>query len=256
MLKSFVIEKNRSTVRNDELVHRLRDCCVSRDEYRLFAAQRAYIATNFVHLLRRGVILAEEAGDASLAEALRANLDDELGIDESGVARAELHHGKWKADYLRSLGLEADLEGFPLLTGTKANVQAFLDLEERGSLYEIAGAILSLENIIPLEYRAAVTARNHLFPEVFCDFEEDSPAVAAAKFKARRYMDDHIVHDAKSHFPDLLTALSAHHADSKAIEQAKRGVAIVNHYRKQFYRGILRAMDFGPSLQRFYTVGA
>ncbi len=122
MLKSYVIEENKATVRNDKLVCRLRDANVSREQFRLFAAQRAYIATNFVRLLRRGVELAEQLGDEALATALQQNLNDELGLDEMGLPKRELHHGVWKADYLETLGLEADVEGFPLLEGTRANV--------------------------------------------------------------------------------------------------------------------------------------
>jgi hypothetical protein len=30
----------------------------------------------------------------------------------------------------------------------------------------------------------------------------------------------------------------------------------VNRHRKQFYQSVLRALNFGPAMQSFYTVGA
>ncbi len=69
-------------------------------------------------------------------------------------------------------------------------------------------------------------------------------------------MDDHIIHDSKAHFPDLLAALIIHENDPKISGQIKNGIDIVNQYRKTFYMSVSRAFDFGEPIRDYYTVGA
>jgi len=255
-LKQYVINANRSIVREDRFIKKLRTTDLTREQFRLFAAQRAYIATNFIKLLEKGVILAKHLEDEKLALTLQSNLNDELGLDEFGNRQVSLNHGQWKSDYLKALNIKTDEENFPLLSCTKNSVESFIALEESENLYQIAGAILSLENIIPLEYRAAVVARDKLFPEVFCIGQTVTDAERVQQEKVRRYMDDHIIHDSKSHFPELLEALAQHENNEEILEQIQLGINYVNRYRKQFYEGLDRSMAFGSIIQTFYTIAA
>lgn len=254
-IKNYVVAENKHVVRNDSVVIALRDGNLDHSQYKLFAAQRAYVATNFVRLVDKASKLAIEIGDHELADALQSNLRDELGIDPDGKYREDLDHRKWKENYLQAIGIEADVKGFPLLNGTQAHVQSFLNLESCGTVFGISGAILSLENIIPLEYRAAVCSRDALFPEIFCQTDDDSIETIKQKATARKYMDDHIIHDSKSHFPDLLSALLKYENDPIAMAEIKFGIDIVNSYRKQFYESLNAALRFSEPIKRFFTYG-
>jgi pyrroloquinoline quinone (PQQ) biosynthesis protein C len=254
-LKDYVISENKAVVRDNVVLAALREKTLDCAQFKLFAAQRAYVATNFVRLVKKAMEMALAVGDTELAAALRANLDDELGIGPDGLVNPELNHLNWKIVYLDALGLEADVSGFPLLEATRAHVDAFLEQEERGTLFSIAGTLLSLENIIPLEYRSAVIARDHLFPDIFCDEDKDTDDMRRQKQRARQYLDDHILHDSKSHFPDLLRALLKYECDPFAMAELKRGIDVVNTFRQRFYTGLHSALRFGPEMMEFYTFG-
>jgi hypothetical protein len=254
-LKDYVISENTAVVRRDPVVLSLLRKSLSKTQYKLYAAQRAYVATNFIRLVEKGARLAREIGDADLAGALQSNLDDEMGMGPDGKIYATLNHRNWKINYLRSLGIEADLKDFPLLRDTRAHVEAFLEIEAGGNLFSIAGALLSLENIIPLEYRAAVSSRDHLFPEIFCHADGETAESHEQKELARQYLNDHIIHDSKTHFPMLLHALAKYEKESAVVTEIRAGIDMVNTYRKQFYRGLGLAMLFEQRDMEYYTYG-
>jgi hypothetical protein len=251
-LKTYVISENKAVVRRDPVVLALLGKTLNKIQYKLYAAQRAYVATNFIRLVDKAAKLAREYGDEALAATLQSNLNDEIGMGQDGKTHDELDHRKWKANYLRAIGIEADIKGFPLLQATQGHVDAFLEMEANGTMFSISGAILSLENIIPLEYRAAVSSRDHLFPEVFCISDDDSAEIGKQKELARRYLDDHIVHDSKSHFPDLLQALVKYETDPVAMTEIRSGIDVVNAYRKKFYQGLAAALKLEDSVMEYY----
>ena len=255
-LKDYVISENKAVVRNDPVVLALLRKSLNRTQYKLYAAQRAYVATNFIRLVDKGAGLAREAGDEELAAALQANLNDEIGMAADGNRYDALDHRQWKATYLRAIGIKADVKGFPLLSETRAHVNAFLEMEATGTMLSIAGTILSLENIIPLEYRAAVSSRDHLFPGIFCLSEKDDAESRSRKELARQYLNDHIVHDAKSHFPQLLQALVKYEGDPVAMREIRAGIDLVNTFRKQFYQGLGAAMQLAQRDMEYYTYGS
>jgi pyrroloquinoline quinone (PQQ) biosynthesis protein C len=254
-LKNYVFSENKAVVRNDPVILALLGKTLNRTQYRLYAAQRAYVATNFIRLVDKAAKLARELGDEELAAALQSNLHDEIGMGPDGNRYDALDHRKWKATYLRALGIEADVQGFPLLQATRAHMNSFLEIEADGTVFSISGAILSLENIIPLEYRSAVSSRDHLFPEIFCPTDNDSMDVREKKELARQYMDDHIIHDSKSHFPQLLQALVKYESDPVAMTEIRAGIDLVNTYRKQFYHGLEAALQFEETAMEYYTYG-
>jgi hypothetical protein len=254
-LKNYVISENTAVVRRDPVVLALLRKSLNRTQYKLYAAQRAYVATNFIRLVDKGARLAREIGDAELADALQSNLNDEMGMGPDGKFYDALNHRNWKINYLRSIGIEADLKDFPLLRETHAHVNAFLDIEADGNLFSISGALLSLENIIPLEYRAAVSSRDHLFPEIFCHANGDSDEIYHKKELARQYLNDHIIHDSKAHFPQLLQALTKYEKEAAVATEIRAGIDLVNTYRKQFYQGLDVAMLLGQRDMEYYTYG-
>ncbi len=254
-LKNYVISENKSVVRDDPVVLALLRKELNKAQYKLYAAQRAYVASNFLRLVDKAAHLARALGDEELAAALQANANDEIGMGADGKIHYELNHRQWKTTYLRAIDIDADIDGFPLLPGTRAHVDAFLEIEAGGTVFSMAGAVLSLENIIPLEYRAAVSSRDHLFPEIFCVDAGDSPAARANKQSARRYLDDHIVHDANSHFPMLLHALVKYEDDPAAVAEIRQGIDLVNSYRKRFYQGLAVALRFDEAEMDYFTYG-
>ncbi|HEX7643214.1 MAG TPA: iron-containing redox enzyme family protein [Burkholderiaceae bacterium] len=254
-LKDYVISENKAVVRNDPVVLALMRKQVNARQYRLYAAQRAAVANNFVRLVLKTADAARSRGDADLAAALDANADDELGRGSDGVARAEHNHRNWKLAYLNALGIDTEAPDFPLLDETRAHADAFLELEAEAGMLRMAGALLSLENIIPLEYRAAIQSRDHLFPQLFCITPEDGEEARLGKAAARRYLDDHVVHDANEHFPQLLHALEKYQDDPAAMEEIKSGIDFVNRHRKSFYEGLAGALAFDEARMDYFTYG-
>jgi Iron-containing redox enzyme len=242
-LKNYVMNANKTVVRSDPVVLALLRKELNQQQYKLYAAQRAYVATNFIRLVDKAARLARELGDAELAGALQSNLNDEIGLAPDGKRHDALDHRLWKGNYLRAIDLQPDVQDFPLLDATREHMQAFLDMEASGTVFSISGAILSLENIIPLEYRAAVSSRDHLFPEIFCMTADDCGEARTKKELARRYLDDHIAHDAQHHFPELLKALVKYESDPAAMAEMQAGINMVGAYRKRFYQGLSLAFQ-------------
>lgn len=254
-LKDYVIAENKAVVRNDPVVLSLMRKQLNKRQYKLYAAQRASVASNFVRLVVKAADAARIAGDLQLAAALDANADDELGRDGEGRIREERNHRNWKLAYLCALGIEAESPDFPLLPGTRAHAQAFLDLEAQAGMLRMAGALLSLENIIPLEYRAAIQSRDYLFPELFCPAPEDGAETRRYKEAARQYLDDHVVHDANEHFPQLLAALEKYQGDAAAMAEIRAGIDFVNQHRKDFYAGLAEALLYDEARMDYFTYG-
>ncbi|HEY8024564.1 MAG TPA: iron-containing redox enzyme family protein [Burkholderiaceae bacterium] len=254
-LKNYVISENKAVVRDDPVVLSLLRKEFNKSQYKLYAAQRAYVASNFVRLVEKAAQLARILGDDELAGALQANANDEIGMGADGKIHYDMNHRQWKTTYLRAIDIDADIDGFPLLPATRAHVNAFLEIESEGTVFSMAGAVLSLENIIPLEYRAAVSSRDHLFPEIFCIDAGDTAQVRADKAAARRYLDDHIVHDANSHFPMLLNALLKYEDNAVIMTEIRSGIDLVNSYRKRFYNGLQYALQFDEADMAYYTYG-
>ncbi len=254
-LKDYVIAENKAVVRHDPVVLALMRKQVDARQYKLYAAQRASVASNFVRLVVKAAGAARAIGDEALAAALEANADDELGRDSDGVVRQERNHRNWKVSYLRTLGIDAEAPEFPLLPSTRAHADAFLELEAGGNMFRMAGALLSLENIIPLEYRAAIQSRDHLFPQLFCIAANDSAEGRRRKEAARQYLDDHVTHDANEHFPQLLAALEKYQDDAAAMAEICAGVDFVNAHRKRFYEGLGEALRFDEAAMEYFTYG-
>ncbi len=202
-----------------------------------FAMQRYLAALPFEKLLVAAIAASNALNDAELVAALEANLRDELGYGADGVQRAELAHETWRQDFYRALGISPQqLKQAQPWPGTLAFQGAFERLMATHDALAMAGGLLVLEGTIPYEYRRVQAGRNQTFAAVFVDNATDDAQTLAQKALARLYIDDHIDHDAKAHYPDLLNALSKYHLDPAAMQRIEMGANLIREGKNQFYQ--------------------
>lgn len=212
-------------------------------EWRMFAEQRYIAARPFDALLLAGIRAAENAHDIELQQALQANYNDEMGIDEHGVEHPDRSHEQWRRDFYSELGIDdAMLSQVVPLQGTKEYLIAFEDVMREGDCLKIAGALLVLEATIPTEFKRIKQGRDATFQDVFVDANTDTVERRLQKKKARMYIDDHILHDAAAHYPDLLNALLKYESDPAAFDRIRTGAAKVTEAKKKFYEDLFQAI--------------
>ena len=252
-LRECVSSTSLKNIHNNDFIILLRKHSLNEDQYKLYAAQRACIASKFTLLLKKCIKLADEIGDYELENALEKNLQDELGINNFGVEDPTLNHKNWKDNYLNALGINANIDLLPLLGATKRHVLAMSHLEASGDVYTLAGALLYMENIIPLEYRSAIISRDYLFPDEFMINPDDDNDTVKFKIKNRNYMNDHVIHDTKKHFPDLLNALGKYEENKTAMNCIKAGIELINSRRIDFYNNLSISINLDRKMMYFYT---
>lgn len=222
------------------LVSRMMRAQLTRPQFLFFFIQKALIVKNFESLLSRSFQIAQAQGQHELASVLLSNLDDEQGKDNKGRVNPEAAHKTWRNAFYAALGITDVLLDQTLpLTSAKEHCDAFLYLENTDDVFLIAGAFLALERIIPLEYRGAQISRDHLFPEIFVTRAEDSLEKQEAIRRSRYYIDDHIIHDAKIHFPQLLNVLEKYENDAVAMASMAKGVELIQKVRESFYNEVV-----------------
>jgi len=205
-------------------------------EWRGFAAQRYVVALPFEDLLKGCKESAESCGDLQLANVIAANLQDEMGIDAEGHYDPELSHGTWRKDFYAAISIEeSQLVSAPVEAGTEFYKKALHRLVEHGDPVIMAGALLVLEGTIPREFARIKRGRDISFTEVFVDKDDDSEETRKKKAKARLYIDDHIIHDAKAHYPDLLDALSKYAMTAEGRNRIEQGAVTITEAKKRFY---------------------
>lgn len=149
------------------------------------AEQRYFHSAPIEDLFRVCIELGKEFGCTPLVEAMELNLQDEMGLNADGTAHADGSHEQWRADYLDGIGVVPTIA-----RGAALSTKLLLEQIISGrNIWEICGAICFIEYSIPREYTAWQRMRNMCFPSL--------PAAA------RRFLDDHIVHDAMHHYPGI-----------------------------------------------------
>jgi hypothetical protein len=201
---------------------------------------QAFFLDNFERLLEAGIRKARQIGDDTLAGILQDNLNDERGIDRSGAYSRELDHRTWRRDYLSALGIES-ANSTPAPATLAAN--AIMESAEGSDLFTLLGVLTLIEQFTPVEYWRVQRARDALFPEVFVVSNEDPPQAVQEKLRARMYLDAHIKHDSRSHFPELLRALSRYAHDEEAMQRLREGIALGVAAMKTFYAGVEEALS-------------
>lgn len=230
-------------VQNNPVLDTTQQGKLSIEHWRIFSEQRYRAALSFESLLQAGINSSHALGDEALAKALEDNLKDELGLDAQGVTHPQQSHATWRRDFYHALGVdEAGLGDVNPLEGTRAYSDTIESLVRQGDALAIAGALLVLEASIPTEFSKIKEGRDQSFPERFVDLPTDSADVRRTKSKARMYIDDHIVHDASSHYPQLLKALEKHAGSTKADKRIRQGVVDITKAKMSFYDSLAKRL--------------
>lgn len=205
-----------------------------KEAFKRFAIQRHYLTNYFVPLLQAAYNVSnQEARYKEIDKALLENIQDETGITQRGYSE-ELDHTTWRKNYLRALGIDVS-EKKPI-DATIAYNDALKTIMETKDYHHMVGALTFLEGQIPAEFNYIAERRDVLFPDEFVFQENDLTSVKRKKLYARRYIDDHIVHDAQSHFPDLLEPILELPKDEQL--RIMEGVYEMSATKIHFYQGI------------------
>lgn len=211
---------------------------LTQNEWREFAKQRYLAALHFEELLEAGIKKAQEMQDQKLAEVLAENLRDEQGVDEQGQPKEDGSHEKWRQDFYNALGLDGHaLSTAEPLEGTKKYDETLKKLIDSADGLTVAGALLMQEYSIVREFIRIQKGRDRAFPAQFEYSDTDTDEQCRQKEAARLYIDDHIKHDAGSHYPDLLHAISKYSAD-ESLAKIKNGMDVINEAKQEFYKSL------------------
>jgi hypothetical protein len=210
---------------------RLVSGAASISQWKAFASQRLLSAGIFEDLISRGIVLAGMHGHTSVQAALVRNLRDEMGMNAQGDFVEGTAHAQWRADFCQALQLKPQKEA----EGGHTYVSFIRSVITSTDPFVVYGAILALERLISVEFIYIREGMNQLFPAVFIPTAIDSENTQQDKLRARRYIDDHIDHDAKSHFPELLEAVMQCTSDEHAVSSLLTGLNILQKAKTAFY---------------------
>lgn len=191
--------------------------------------RRKAIHDTFMPLLSQAISTAEAAGRPELRTALAENLSDENGVNScTGLPTGRGSHHQWgqwfmaalnDLDPLETSACELSIMGFPVWNPYPTTSDDSLALR--------VGMLMATEKIIPIEYRAFLTAFISAFPAL----EDKTRPELLLLFV------DHIEHDEKRHIPDLIDGFLGHLPGSK-------GYAVnVNESHLMEARDLLTGMD-------------
>ncbi|MEN9558185.1 MAG: Iron-containing redox enzyme [Candidatus Parcubacteria bacterium] len=243
-LLSLIQEASERFLRENPVLKKIQRGELSEAQWRDFAIQRYLAALPFERLLIAGMEAAEQEGYEELASVIRTNLHDETGTDDAGVKHEEMAHGTWRHDFYTRLGIsDADLETAHVGAGTERYASVSEALAKNGDPFAIAGALLVLEATIPSEFRQIKDGRDKTFRDAFVERDDDDAQTRNEKAKARLYLDDHIHHDATSHFPDLLIALERIAKDISIKERIKDGAHQITDAKAAFYNDLTHQLN-------------
>lgn len=206
--------------------------------WRMFLAQISHAAHTFEDLLRTGKDKAAQQGILPLQVALESNLRDEAGENEQGNTIADRSHHEWRRAFYRLLGAtDTFIADTTPLPGAIFYRQTLEELRQEHVL-TIAGALLMLEFFIPHEFRKLQAGRNRTFAKEFTPYPTDSAATLREKQLGKLYLDDHIIHDAQSHYPDILKALLPYTGNEDTFNRIKKGVDMIVQAHLRFHNNL------------------
>lgn len=227
-LRNFLTKAINASVFQSHFFVRMKCAELTRYEFKAFAAQRIPLGCEFDGLLQVGIELCDKSHFPKLKAAFQRNMEDELGLLTGDP------HSAWKEDYMKALGIDP-AGPKNILPSTAKIVKDYADIKNQHNLFEIYGLILALEFFIPKEYKAASICRDALFPERFVVNDMDSESTVKEKKRARLYMDDHIIHDEKKHFPDLFHCFEECVINESIYKSVCNGMNKVIQGRSIFY---------------------
>lgn len=209
---------------------------ISTDEWKTFLIERFIIAEGFVGLLGRGIELSQRDGLVEVEQALVQNLQDETGVTEDGLFDESLAHSTWRQDFLRALSLnDSASQNSASSPGVRVYSETVQSLLKQEKTFVVIGAILFLESHIPHEFLHIQKGMEISFPDVFRLNDQDSEENRQYKKQARQYIDDHILHDASAHYPDLLRAVTDSIRGVEDLQDLTRGINIIAKAKIDFY---------------------
>lgn len=205
-------------------------------EWRAFAVERYLTSMIFESLLEIAIAKATEAGDVAVAKALTDNQNNELGVQADGTTDTEMSHAAWRRDFYDALGITDVMlnrrVGSPSVKSYISIVRSIIATDE---YLVMSGALLALERFFPIEFDMMKKGRDTVFTDVFMDQSTDDDATKATRARARLYLDDHIDHDANTHYPDLLAALQPHANNEADMARVIAGINAVENAKRAFY---------------------
>jgi pyrroloquinoline quinone (PQQ) biosynthesis protein C len=243
LLRGFIREASEAFLVQNSILGKIQRAELSKEEWRAFAIQRYLAAIPFEDLLRAGIQQSEKQRYMELATALKKNLQDEMGVDDQGMVNDGLAHSTWRRDFYTRLGIQTEeLESAVEADGTKVYRLALEEMINTDDPLIIAGALLVLEATIPVEFRKMSHGRDKTFHEEFVASDQDDASTRQTKEKARLYLDDHVYHDATSHFPDLLRALEISLRTEEERDRVRSGAQRIMMAKKAFYDDTVTSM--------------
>lgn len=206
---------------DNRFLNRVEENNLMSDEWHTFAVQRYLSARPFDQLLEAGTRSAYHTGAVELESVIQRNVRDEQGIDEQGAVDETRAHATWRKEYYSAIGVSDQDLATAMHPAAKQYADVLKALIHEADALKLAGVILALEAIIPREFAKIKVGRDKKFPHL--------------SEKARLYIDDHIIHDAQSHYPDLLAALAPLIVDEAAMARVEDGINKITAAKKQFY---------------------
>lgn len=226
-------------LRDNPFLGELEKGAMSPKGWQEFGTQRYLAAMPFERLLETCSAVSMQEGKTDLAVALKKNLADERGTDAVGNQADDLAHGTWRKDFYTALDISsAELDIAAANAGTREYVRTVESLIASNDALAMAGAVLVLEASIPREFLCVRKGMEITFPDRFKFQTTDNELVRAQKMKNRRYIDDHVVHDAQAHYPDLLDALELYMVTESDKARFATGARTMAQAKITFYDGL------------------
>lgn len=239
-LESTVINHSSNIIRNNVL-DIIAAGNLSEDKWEEFVIQRYFIAEHFIDLLQSASQRAQENNELQLAIILHFNAKEELGIKKTAALGmiTENSHDERRKEFLKSFGIGTKkLKNTTLYEGTNAYIEVLEELIQSDDYLEMAGAILLIENNVPGEFSKIITGLESNFPERYATKAADDHNEKLRKLRARKYIDNHIEHDSKRHFPVLLRELEKHANDPEKLQSILSGLQKISEAKIRFYEDL------------------
>lgn len=238
-LKALVINHNNLFAKNP-MLQKMKTADLTRKEFLFTLAQNSLFLPNFQNMLLVNIAQFRKMADWQLAETIESNLRDERGENQVGSININEAHETWHRDFLNALGMTNNqIDSSPILPTTREANERMLALEKSRSALALAGGLLFIEGVIPLEFKSIKISMEKIFPYLFVITKNDSVDQQRKKQRALRYIDDHISHDGQRHFPDLLAALQKYESNPNQYEALKYGIQVAAEAMDGMYSGIL-----------------
>ncbi len=210
-------------------------------------ARERYHASQYFIMMCEAIVTAarDELHDERLAAVVAENVHDEKGTN----GKNEGAHEDWRINFYNALGTMPEILKAPtppLMTSTEFYPATLRRLIEEKDVFALIGALLFLEVTLPHEFTLLLNGLEREFPEKFSIAPHDG-GETPDKLKARKYLADHIYHDAAHHAKDLFHALIPYAQDTGIHARLDTGCAAIMEAKRRFYRD-LEALAMGDAI--------